>query len=91
MSEAKDWNLNVDKYINPYVPRNLVYRLPKPISHFLGHRDSPRKNIGNVLVAVWSFLGAFLGLMVIEAAFMIPAIHNHGAPLLFASFVRCQS
>ncbi|MCJ1458912.1 hypothetical protein MMC28_009288 [Mycoblastus sanguinarius] len=85
--EAKDWDLDIDRYINPYVPRNLTYRLPKPVSRFLGHRDGARKEIGNILVAVWSFLGAFIGIIVIEAVFMTPAIQSHTPPLLIASFV----
>lgn len=86
--EVKDWQLDVDKYINSYLPRNCIHLLPKPLSHFLGHRDTPRRQIGNLLVAGWAFLGAFVGVIVIEATFMIPAIHDHGVPLLIASFVR---
>ena len=88
--EPQDWNLDIDRYINPCVPRNRISRLPKPISRFLGYRASPREDVGNLLVAAWSFLGAFIGIVVIAAAFMIPAIHDHGAPLLIASFV-CRS
>lgn len=86
--EVKDWHIDVDKYLKPYVPRNLIYRLPRPLSHFLGHRDRPRTEIGNVLVAGWALLGAFVGVAVIEAAFMAPAITHHGVPLLIGSFVR---
>ena len=86
--KARDWHLNVDNHLNPYIPRNLVYRLPRPISHFLGHRDGPRTEIGNILVAGWALLGAFTGVVVIEAIFMTPAIRGHGVPLLIASFVR---
>lgn len=85
--EGKDWDFDVDKYLKPYIPRNLVYRLPQPISHFLGHRDRARTEIGSVLVAGWALLGAFVGVAVIEATFMAPAIKAHGVPLLIASFV----
>ena len=88
--EAKDWRFDVDKYLNPYIPRNLVYRLPKPLSHFLGHRDRPRTGIGNIIVAGWALLGAFVGVAVIEAAFMAPSIKDHGVPLLIGSFVRFE-
>ena len=88
--EAKEIHFDIDKYLNPYIPRNRVARLPKPISHFLGHRESPRKEIGNLLIAAWSFLGAFVGVVVIEAFFKIPAIYDHGVPLLIGSFVRCS-
>ena len=91
MLEANNWHIDIDKHLNPYVPENRISRLPKPVSRFLGYRDSPRKEIGNLLVAVWSFLGAFIGVMVIEAVFMIPAIHDRGVPILIASFVRKPS
>ena len=88
VSKAKDWHINIDKYLRPYIPRNLVHKLPRPLSHFLGHRDRAGARIGNVLVAAWALLGAFVGVAVIEAAFMAPAIKDHGVPLLIASFVR---
>ena len=88
---AKAWHLDVDRYINPYIPLNRLDRLPKPISHFLGYRKNNRNEIGNVLVAAWSFLGAFVGVMVIEAVFMIPEIQKHEVPLLIASFVCSPS
>ena len=87
--EAKDWHFNIDRYINPYVLPNRIERLPKLLSRFLGHSDSPRKEIGNLVVAAWAFLGAFVGLIAIEAVFMIPTIHDRGVPLLVASFVCC--
>lgn len=87
IAEAKDWHFDVDKHLNPYVPRNRLYRLPKPIANFLGSRDHPRIQIGNLLVAGWACLGAFIGVIVIEAVFMIPAIKDHGVPLLITSFV----
>ena len=88
VSEAKDWHIDIDKYLRPFVPRNLVHKLPRPLSHFLGHRDRAGTRIGNVLVAAWALLGAFVGVAVIEAAFMAPVIKDHGVPLLIASFVR---
>ncbi len=91
LPEAKDWHFDIDVYINSYVPQNHIHLLPKPISHFLGHREMPRRQTGNLLVAGWAFLGAFVGVIAIEATFMIPAIHNLGGPLLIASFVRHTS
>lgn len=87
LEEAKDWQFDIDRHLNPHLPRNLISRLPKPISRFLGYRDDPRPEIGNVLVAGWAFLGAFVGIVVIEVVFMIPTIRNHGVPLVIASFV----
>ena len=85
--KARDWHIDVDTHLNPYIPRNLVHRLPRSISHFLGHRDRPRTQIGNILVAGWALLGAFAGVVGVEAVFMAPIIKSHGAPLLITSFV----
>ena len=87
LPEIKDWHFDIDDYLKPYIPRNLVYRLPRPLSHLLGHRDTPLREIGNILVAGWALLGAFAGVVVIEAVFMAPIIKPHGVPLLIASFV----
>lgn len=85
--KARDWYVEIDTHLNPYIPRNRVNRLPRPISHFLGHRDKPRTQIGNILVAGWALLGAFVGVVVVEAVFMAPMIKGHGVPLLITSFV----
>ena len=89
--QAKDWHFDVDKYLNPFIPRNRLSRLPNGISWFLGHRDRPIAPIGNLLVAGWACLGAFVGVIAIEVVFMIPAIKDLGGPLLIASFVGAQS
>ena len=87
-STAKQRHIDVDKYTNPWTPRNHVYLLPKPIAHFLGHRDRPEKEVGNVIVAAWALLGAFVGIVVMAAAFMIPEIQSHAPPVVIGSFVR---
>lgn len=85
---ANDLHIDVDKLFNHLVPHNFVHRFPKPIAHFLGYREKPRKNIGNVLVGCWALLGTFVGIIIIEAVFLIPEIRRHGPPLLIGSFVR---
>lgn len=85
--EAKDWQFDIDRYINPYLPRYYLQVLPKPLSHFLGYRDRPRRQVGTLIVAAWAFLGALVGVIAIEAVFMIPTIQEHGVPLIIASCV----
>ena len=91
LPEAKDWHFDVDNYLKPFISPNLVHKLPRPLSHFLGYRDKPQTEVGNILVAGWAFLGAFLGVAVMSAAFMAPAIKEHGVPLVIGSFVRLVS
>ena len=88
---AKEWHIDVDKYINPHTPRNPIRLLPRPLAHFLGHRDRPRREVGNIIVAAWALLGAFAGIAIVAASFMIPEIKSHAPPVVIASFVRLTS
>ncbi len=85
---ARDVNFDIDKYLNRFVPRSRLYLLPQPISWFLGYRDKPRKEIGNVLVWGWSFVGAFCGVALIEGVVKSsPEIQSYAPPLILGSFV----
>lgn len=87
---SETWNVDVDRYINRVVPASPLYRLPTPVSRFLGYRREQREDVGNVLGAVWSLVGAFCGLAVIAAVFNnTGAIQMHNPPALIASFVSC--
>lgn len=86
LPQASKWHLDIDKYIDPLVPRNRLDRLPKPISRFLGYRDAPREPIGNVLIAFWSFIGAFAGTALLSALFMADFITDKGAPIMLGSY-----
>ena len=84
----KSWDIDIDRWLNPFVPYNRLSRLPRPVSRFLGYRNEPHKETGNVLVAWWSLVGAFSGVAAIEAVLMIPEIQKHDVPTVIASFVR---
>ena len=84
----ESWDVDIDKLLNRFVPYNRLFKLPRPVSRFLGYRSGPHHEIGNVLVAWWAFVGAFAGVAVIEAVLMIPEIQKHGVPTAIASFVR---
>ncbi|KAH8676685.1 HPP family protein-like protein [Tricladium varicosporioides] len=79
------FNFDVDRYINPFIPRPRVHLLPKPVSWLLGHRAKPPRPIGNVVVWFWSFIGAFCGLLAVEAVFRTAALKNYGTPVIIAS------
>ena len=81
-------HIDIDDYLNPYLPAPPWPRLPRFVAHFMGHREGPQKPIGNVLVACWAFVGVFSGLAMIEGVGMnIPSFQEHNAPLIVASFV----
>ncbi|KAH6675645.1 HPP family-domain-containing protein [Halenospora varia] len=79
------FNFDVDRYINPFLPRPWLHLLPKPISWLLGHRAEPRRRIGNVVVWFWSFIGAFCGILAVEAVFRTNALKDYGTPVIIAS------
>ena len=85
--KVTSWNIDIDQWLNPYIPRNQLSKLPRPVSRFLGYRDEPHHEIGNIIVAWWACFGAFTGVVIIEAVLMIPAIHDLGVPVVIASFV----
>ena len=86
--EASDFDFDIDRYLNRFVPRNRVHVLPRFISHFLGFRLKPYQEPGNVLIAWWSFIGAFVGISIVAWIFRVPVIASHGVPTIVASSVR---
>lgn len=88
ISAAREWDLDLDHYLNRIIPPSQLHKLPTPISRFLGYRKEQRQDVGNVLGAFWSLVGAFCGLAVIAAVFNNTAsIQAHAPPALIASFV----
>lgn len=90
--DSRRWDLDVDRYLNRIVPPSPLHKLPTPVSRFLGYRETQEQDVGNVLGAFWSMLGAFCGLAVVAAVFNnMSSIQLHGPPAMIASFVRVAS
>ena len=88
-SRAREWDLDIDRYLNRILSPSPLHKFPTSVSRFLGYRKEQRQDVGNVLGAFWSLVGAFCGLAVIAAVFNNTAsIHLHHPPALIASFVR---
>jgi hypothetical protein len=88
LSRAREWDLDIDRYLNRFIPPSPLHKLPTPVSRFLGYRKETRQDVGNVLGAFWSLFGAFSGLAVIAAVFgNTESIQWHQPPALIASFV----
>lgn len=83
-----EWNIDIDRYINPYILSQPARRLPPMLGRFLGHRlDQPRP-LGNVVIAIWSFIGTLASLSLIYVVTAhIPAIEDRQAPFILGSFV----
>jgi hypothetical protein len=89
MRPSREWDLDVDRYLNRIIPPSPLHKLPTPISRFLGYRKEQKQDVGNVLGAFWSCVGAFCGLAVIAGVFNhMSSIQMHHPPALIASFVR---
>ncbi|KAJ5381761.1 uncharacterized protein N7496_004189 [Penicillium cataractarum] len=87
LSDVRTWHVDIDRFINPWVPAPRLHILPRPISHFLGYRDKPARPLGNVVLAFWSLVGAFCGVALIaEVSKRIPAFEVRDAPAVVGSF-----
>ncbi|PVI03436.1 HPP family protein [Periconia macrospinosa] len=88
LSQTAEWNFDIDRYVNKVVPPSPLHKLPTPISRWLGYRkEEPGPDIGNVMGAFWSFVGAFCGLAIVAAVFNnADVIQTHQPPALIASF-----
>lgn len=87
LARVESWNVDVDRYINRIVPPSPLHRFPAPWTRFLGYREKQKEDIGNVLGAIWSCVGAFAGLAVIAAVFNnTESIQMRHPPALIASF-----
>lgn len=52
---------------------NILSRLPHSLSHWLGHRAIPPSKHPNYIIWIWSFIGAFGGLAVLQVSSVTPA------------------
>ncbi|KAL3465884.1 HPP family-domain-containing protein [Aspergillus heterothallicus] len=82
------WHLDIDAALNPYLPRPPWRHLPRSVSHFFGYRgDEQPKAVGNLVIAYWSLIGVFCGVLLIsEVSLHIPEFRNHHAPIIVGSF-----
>lgn len=87
LSDPLSWNIDIDRFLNPFLPPPPWRWIPRPISHWFGYRETPPKPLGNVLVTFWSVVGIFCGVSLIEGVSShVPSFRDHGAPLIVASF-----
>ncbi|KAI2793707.1 hypothetical protein POX_a00291 [Penicillium oxalicum] len=87
LSDVRTWHVDIDRFINPWLPAPRLHRLPRSISRFLGYRESPPRPLGNVVIAFWSLIGAFWGVAVIaEVSKRIPSFESRDTPAVVGSF-----
>jgi hypothetical protein len=82
-------NFDIDKYLVRILPQPWLHYLPAPISHFLGYRSEIPKKRSDVVIWLWTWIGAFCSISVIEAVFQRnPYFSDRGVPIIVGSFVR---
>lgn len=87
LERSREWDFDLDRYLNRMIPPSPLHRFPPGVSRFLGYRKTQRQDVGNVLGAFWSLIGAFCGLAVVAAVFNnTPSIQRHNPPAFIASF-----
>jgi CBS-domain-containing membrane protein len=79
-------NFDIDRYLNPYIPHNRLYALPKPISRWLGYRSEPVKEPATVLQWPITFLATIAGLCLVAGiGNYAPGITQWHPPVIIAS------
>ncbi|CAG7951393.1 unnamed protein product [Penicillium olsonii] len=87
LSQPSTWHIDIDYYLDRIVPTPRWHLIPKPIAHMLGHRESPPKPLGNILIACWSLVGAFCGVaLVASVSKRVPSFEARDAPAIIGSF-----
>ncbi|ETN37057.1 uncharacterized protein HMPREF1541_08047 [Cyphellophora europaea CBS 101466] len=80
---------DIDAWTNPYTPRPPFRHLPAPVARFFGYRSPSSSPQQPHTLVVWacSFLGAFLGVSLLEGVYLnLPALSGHTVPTIIASF-----
>lgn len=82
-------DFNIDEYLNPLIPQPWLSRLPQWMSWGLGYRCRLPRRVPTVFVWLWTFLGAFCGVSVVQAVFeRNQHFIDRQAPNIVGSFVR---
>jgi hypothetical protein len=62
-------DFDIDEHLNRFIPRPWLHWLPRWISWGLGYRDHSGGQVATVFVWLWTFIGAFCGVSVVQAVF----------------------
>jgi hypothetical protein len=88
MVKKPSGNFDINNHLIPILPQPWLHYLPLPLSHFLGYRTDTPKKRSDVIVWLWTWIGAFCGVAVIEAVFQRnPYFSERGVPMIVGSFV----
>ncbi|ESK90085.1 hpp family protein [Moniliophthora roreri MCA 2997] len=67
--------------------RPILSRLPSWLSHWFGYRSTPTPRRADYVIWLWSFIGAFCGISIIQAVFgQARYFIDRGVPSIVASY-----
>lgn len=79
-------DFDVDRYLNPWIPHNHLYNLPKFVSHWLGYRSEPQKDPHVAFHWPITFAATVAGLCLVGGiGNYAPGIAEWHPPILIAS------
>ncbi|RCI11831.1 hypothetical protein L249_7151 [Ophiocordyceps polyrhachis-furcata BCC 54312] len=84
----REWNWDIDRHLNRFIPPPPWHLIPYPLDRFLGHRPdkSPPPSTGNIMVMLWAFFGILLTIALIEGAVMsVPSFVANDGPIIVGS------
>lgn len=88
----RQWDFDIDKFINPVLPPPPWRHLPYPVARWFGYRKDKPAPVGNLVAAFWAFLGVFCAITIIEAvSTRIPGFIANHAPMIIGSLVCNRS
>lgn len=77
----------IDNYLNPYYPRSIVPRLPRPIQRVLGNHKGLQSFKSSWILYIDVLIGSFISILVIEGVFKHSGVFkSHNAPVIIASY-----
>ncbi|KAK2052467.1 HPP family protein [Colletotrichum caudatum] len=83
----REWDFDIDRFLNPFIPHPPWECLPYPIAHFFGYRKVKPSNVGNIVSILWACIGVFCGVAIVAiVSRQIPIFREHGAPIIVGSF-----
>lgn len=80
------FNFDIDRYLNPYIPHNRLYILPRPLQHFLGYRKDPHIEPPAAVQWLLTFVACLAGLCLVGGTYAFaPGIAKYHPPVIIAS------
>ncbi|RDA91138.1 hypothetical protein CP533_0436 [Ophiocordyceps camponoti-saundersi (nom. inval.)] len=83
----REWNWDIDRHLNRFVPPPPWHLIPFPLARFLGHRrDKASPSTGNIVAMIWAFFGILVTISLIEGAMMsVPSFIANDGPIIVGS------